>query len=157
MGQAKLRSKEIAELKAKGPAIKLRNREVEGFGAYYHDDQPDGIGIFLSQDCEPAAGWTNITFNTLRELVAKELHDTPLELKQQRIDYAWSDLKENIVRYNNIVFGTDERQMTATPHLTELSDELSEVFVSTITNIWLLERMGQIHNDDYNGAIVYYK
>jgi len=157
MGQAKLRSKEIEELKARGPRVKLKPQSVEGFGAYYHDDQPDGIGIFLSQDCEPTPGWTDITFNTLRMLVAKELRETTAEMRQERIDYAWSDLKQNIVRYNNIVFGTDERQMDATPHLTELSDELIEVFVSVITNIWLLERLEQIRNDDYNGAIVYYK
>lgn len=157
MGQAKLRSKEIAKLKERGPKLKLKAAEVEGFGAYYHDDCEDGIGIFLSQDCEPSPGWTNITFNTLRMLVAKELHETPPELKQQRIDYAWQDLHENIRRYNNIVFGTDTRDMTATPHLTELSDTLIEVFVAVITNIWLLERLEQIQNDDYNGAVVYYK
>lgn len=159
MGQAKIRSAEIAALKAAGPKPRTSRakKHVTAFGAYYHDDQPDGIGIFLSEESEPAPGWTHLTFMTLVNLVNEEMKSTTDANRAERIALAWTNLRENIRQYNLIVFGTPERQTVTQPLETQLSDELIEVFVFAITNIWYLEKQGEIVNDDYNGAIVYTK
>jgi hypothetical protein len=158
MGQARLRAKEIADLKAQGPKPKPQapaKPVITAFGAYYHDDQPDGIGIWLSVDSEPSPGWTNLTFYTLAHLVSQEFAETTPKTRQQRIDLAWEQLHENRLRYNRLVFGTETRQVMDTPMNTTLTDELIEVFVNVISSIWYLEKCGEIPNDDHNGSIFY--
>jgi len=158
MGQAKIRSAEIAELKARGPRPrpqKPSQRHVTAFGAYYHDNLLDGVGIYLSDSFEPSPGWTNLTFHTLAQLVREEVASTTDANRAERIELAWTNLRENITSYNQQVFGSPGRRLDVPVMETELTDSLIETFIYTITNIWYLEQMGEIVNDDYNGMVIY--
>lgn len=162
MGQAKIRKQEISELKAKGPKPKpfRMPTTIKAFGAYYHDDQLDGIGVYLSEDFEPAKGWTNITFHTLKDLVVLEATkyfqmDEANQAKYR--EFAWDSLHDAIRDYNQEVFGSDTRVVDSETKTTVLTDSLIETFVSVITNIWILELLKEIPNDDYNGTILEFK
>jgi hypothetical protein len=157
MGQAKIRTREIAELKAQGPRIKQPSKTiVKAFGAFYHDNHEDGVGVYLSNEFEPSPGWTNLTFHILKDLVIKEAQQTPLEAsaRAEAIAFRWANLRESIELYNRQIFGTTKRNMFATPMSTALTDRLIETFVHIITNIWYLELMKEIPNDDNNGVII---
>jgi len=162
MGQARLRSKEIAELKAQGAKPKTvivrtnpDEHHVTAFGAYYHDNEYDGIGIYLNESFEPSPGWTNLTFHTLKDLVREEVLSTTPGNKTERIELAWTNLRENIKQYNQLIFKTPFRQMTGSPMEADLTDDLIEIFIYAITNIWYLQQMGEIPDDDYNGMVIY--
>lgn len=162
MGQAKIRSAEIKHLKEMGPKPKPVRipKNIVSFGAYYHDDQEDGIGVFLSESFEPAPGWTNITFHTLKDLVVLEMTKyvqmTP-EQQQETRAFTWEVLHKAIREYNLEVFGTETRILDSETKSTALTDSLIHTFVNVITNIWLLELMGEIVNDDHNGTIIEFK
>ena len=158
MGQAKLRSREIAELKSRGPrppAVKPDQYHITAFGAYYHDNELDGVGIYLNETFEPRPGWTNLTFHTLKDLVRAEVASTTDANRAARIQDSWANLRTNIQQYNQLVFKTPFRQLTGAPMETELTDDLIEVFIYTITNIWYLQQVGEIPDDDYNGMVIY--
>jgi len=160
MGQARLRSKEIAELKARGPKfkpalVKPDQYHITAFGAYYHDNESDGVGIYLTEAFEPNPGWTNLTFHTLKDLVRDEVESTTDDNLTERIESAWTNLRENIQKYNQLVFKSTERELTGSPMETDLTDDLIEVFIYAITNIWYLTQMGEIPDDDYNGMVIY--
>lgn len=162
MGQAKIRRAEIEELKANGPRLKQVRipKNIVSFGAYYHDDQEDGIGVFLSESFEPAPGWTNITFHTLKDLVAVEMAkylQMDREQQQKTRAFTWEILHKAIREYNLEVFGTEHRVIDSESKTTALTDTLIHTFVNVITNIWLLELMGEIKNDDHNGVIIEFK
>lgn len=163
MGQAKIRSNEIKELKAKGPRIKQVSipDTVHAFGAYYHDDQLDGVGVYLSSEWEPSPGWTNITFQTIKRLVMLEVQKhlaLPPEQKAISIEAVWDNLRASIKDYNLQIFGQETRDENSTQKSAELTTELITVFVHIISNIWLLELLGEITNDDANGVVIeFYK
>ena len=156
MGQARRRSREIQELKRSQPAVRLRRSPVHAFGAFYHDDEPDGIGVFLTTNTEPSPGWVNSTFDILCDLVLEEVRSTgpTAEARRARADLAWENLHDNIVLYNQSVFGTQDRDMQSQPREITLDAELIEIFVNIITNIWYLEVMGEIPNDATNGLVI---
>jgi hypothetical protein len=159
MGQAKIRTREIEELKAKGPRLKQVSipDTVHAFGAYYHDSQLDGVGVYLSSDWEPSPGWTNITFQTIKRLVMLEVQKhlaLPLEQRAVSIEAVWDNLQTSIKDYNRQIFGQDTRDENSTQQSAELTTELITVFVHIISNIWLLELLGEITNDDDNGVVI---
>lgn len=162
MGQAKIRSAEIQELKAAGPRVKPIKipKHIVSFGAYYHDDQEDGIGVFLSESFEPAKGWTNLTFHTLKDLVVLEMTKyTQMTVAEQADNrqFIWETLRSSIRDYNQEVFGSDTRDLNSQGLSVALSDSLIKIFVNVITNIWLLELLGEITNNDNNGVIIEFK
>ena len=147
MGQARLRRQEIQLLKATGPKTRPEPKpkpRVYALGAYYHDDLPDGVGVFLSADSEPTPGWVNLTFNTLVQLVNQECASTTDLNRESRIQEAWQQLHENILQYNRLIFGSDQRVIMADPRHTDLTPELIEIFVNIIASVWYLE-IGRAH------------
>jgi hypothetical protein len=79
----------------------------------------------------------------------------PLEKLKKVCDACCREIGENIQKYNQLVFKSTERELTGSPMETDLTDDLIEVFIYAITNIWYLTQMGEIPDDDYNGMVIY--
>jgi len=148
MGQAKNRKAEIMALKAAGP--KLRN--VVMFGAYYKDLDDDGVAIQFSSDNEAKPGLTKMLYKTLTQVKdggLKEVHEGTWT-----VPGIWEQLKDSIVNFNIKNFGSEIRPQKHHYQIDVVAC-MPEIIV-IMGNIWMLQELGEIQNDNYNGMLFGY-
>ena len=153
MGQAKVRKQEIAKLKADGSKSSLfANKQIAMFGAFYRDDQDDGVSIAFSTHKDPKPGYTKFLYNALTEVKDSML----AEVKAGVIDtdWIWDQLHYSIVNYNLKAFGTSVRPGKCEIQVNVL--DIMEEIIVIMGNIWVLTELGEIHNDTFNGMMFAY-
>jgi hypothetical protein len=148
MGQAKNRKAEIMALKATGP--KFRN--VIMFGAYYKDLDDDGVAIQFQEGNEAKPGLTKMLYKTLTQVKAGGLEE--VRAGTWCVPEIWAQLKDSIVNFNIKCFGSAERpqQHNYTIDVIACMDEI----IVIMGNIWILEQLGEIQSDNYNGMLFGY-
>ena len=153
MGQAKVRKQEIAKLKANGPKTNLfDNKQIAMFGAFYHDDQDDGVSLVFSVHNDPKPGYTKFLYQNLTEVKNSML----AEVKAGVIDteWIWDQLRYSIANYNLKAFGTAIRPGKCKVEVNVLN--VMEEIIVIMGNIWVLTELGEIQNDTFNGMMFAY-
>ena len=103
MGQAKVRAKEIEQLKATSP----KTRNIAMFGAFYKDDRDDGVSINFSTFNEVKPGFTKVLYTAVSAATEEGLRD--VERGGTTVPEIWQQLREAIVAFNFKCFGTNIR------------------------------------------------
>lgn len=148
MGQAKNRKAEIMSLKANT----IKPEEILTFGAYYKDLDDDGVAIQFGTNNEVKPGLTKMLYKTLTQVKdggLKEVREGTWTVPE-----VWEQLKDSIVNFNIKCFGTEERpqQYDYQINVVECMPEI----VVIMGNIWMLQELGEIQNDNYNGMLFAY-
>jgi hypothetical protein len=164
MGQAKQRQSEIIALKAKGAKIKALPIRIEGFGAYYKDLDDDGVSVMLSRTMGVPQDFLDLMYSTVKECVDVELDELAkgnyayfngAATREDAIKHIWNQLKICIHNYNIAVFGTSVRPLKH-KYMTEVNKDFLETAFPIMGNIWMLDKLGEIPNDNYNGMTFAY-
>jgi hypothetical protein len=155
MGQAKLRKAEIAMLKAQPKQPKLI-----GFGAYYKDDADDGVSIMWNSMFQPQCKKLIESFYpTARDCFEAELKEfnsgnfgyfNGAISRETAIGDMFHNLQAGIEQYNIHCFGTSVRPLHCR-HEVSMDRDLIMISMGIITNIWLLQELGEIPNNNFNG------
>ena len=157
MGQAKLRKAEILKLKSQPKLI--------GFGAYYHDDQDDGVSIMFSglqgRDVQDFIGIMEPAVNECVKAEKREF-DTGNYAYFQSTDaesavkHIWQQLHLAIQDYNLHCFGTKIRPLKI-EHQVQIDSDMIKLSMAIMSNIWLLQELNQIGLDNFNGMLFQYQ
>jgi hypothetical protein len=149
MGQAKNRKAAISALKANGP----KSRSIVMLGAFYKDDQDDGVSMAFNTLQDPKPGFTKFLYDNL--IVVK--NDMMAEVKSGEIsvDWIWDQLKEAIDAFNIRAFGSAVRPQKSMREV-DIAPVMDLIIV-IMGNIWILTELGEIQNDDFNGMMFAYQ
>jgi hypothetical protein len=152
MGQAKQRKAEILKLKIQPKLL--------GFGAFYKDNQDEGVSIMWNGLAQPEVK------DLLKTLYPATEHCFEAELKEiqtgnfqyfngatskeEAIANIWAQLQDLIHDYNVTAFGTSIRPQKHFFNI-EVNAEMLKIAMPIMSNIWLLQELGEIPLDNFNG------
>ena len=150
MGQAKQRKAEIDALKTQGPKARApRAAKLIAFGAYYRDDQDDGVSIQFSTYCDPKPGFTEFIYQQVKECTDHMLEE--VQSGEITRDEIWDQLHNAIVSFNFKCFGSNQRP-SHNHYKMDVIECMQEIIV-IMNDIWVLQELGEIPNDEYNGMM----
>lgn len=154
MGQAKQRQAEIQELKARNPRVRQQRtqRTLVGFGAYYRDDQDDGISIQFSTFQDPAPGLTAHIYKAVKMATDEGLRE--YHRGKITIPEIWEQLQAAITAFNFKCFGSNQRPQRSAYKI-DVIGCMSEIVV-IMNDIWMLQLLGEITDDKFNGMTFAY-
>ena len=139
--------------------------KVELMGFYYRDDKDDGVSIVFGKTMGMPQSLVDKCYNEYSKCVKAEISEFAkgnysyfhgATSKQEAIDNIMGYLKQEIVAFNHIVFGSEVRPPKAF-YQSQITPDRLRVSMAIATNIWLLTQIGVIPQDTYNGTQFIYK
>ena len=167
MGQAKQRKDEIMMLKEQNPKVSKKSAlpiKLAGFGAYYKDLDDDGVSIHLSPVFGVPQDFVSLMYEQVKKCVDTEgallakgdyAYFNGATNRQEAIADIWAQLKACIHNFNIEVFKTSVRPLKS-KHNVKVDAEFITWAMPIMCNIWHLQNLGEIPNDNYNGMTFAY-
>ena len=167
MGQAKQRKAEIIMLKAQNPKVPKQSAlptKLVGFGAYYKDLDDDGVSIHLSPVFGIPRDFVSLMYEQVKKCVDAEgallakgdyAYFNGATNREEAIADVWAQLKACIHNFNITVFKTSVRPKMS-KHQCRIDEDFITYAMPIMCNIWHLQNLGEIPNDNYNGMTFAY-
>jgi hypothetical protein len=167
LGQARQRKEEIMMLKEQNPKVSkkpLIPTKIVGFGAYYKDLDDDGVSIHLSPAFGIPQGFVSLMYEKVKECVELEGAEMSkgnyeyyhgAKNRSEAIASIWEQLHFCIKEFNLVVFKSSVRPKKST-HQCRIDEDFLTYAMPIMTNIWHLQNLGEIPNDNYNGMTFAY-
>jgi hypothetical protein len=159
MGQAKQRKTEIELLK------KQPKRELLSFGAFYKDDCDEGWSIVFNKFNEPKPGYVDMISKTIIDMSETELKLIRngnfgllgFNSLEETIEGIKQQMRDLIHNFNIDAFGTSVRPQQSEYKVNISDRETTGHIIALMNDIYVLQALGHITNDNYNGMYYAYK